>query len=175
MKKARVFSALLIASLAACMLTGCSKIKEVTQGAEEFVSKAEGWLNDVDGLGDKAKDFVDDLGSGEIKREANVLNDTLKSFYSGVLSGDINATTKGYLVKSADLPKQKATSAERREAAKQLTVMAAIESQGMQARFTDEVLDKLVFVNGKVEAKASDNSDKGMPITLDTTLGSLYG
>lgn len=162
MKKTRITAIAVLAAITCSLFvsTGCKKVQELANEAENAVSN----------LGDKVKNFEDNI-TGGTEAEASQLDSVLKDFYSGIKSGIINETNAGYLV-TATLPSNTATQSKRNEAVKTLTVYSAIEWQGMTARFNEETLSKFVFSGGSVR---SAGSSSGKPITLQTTLGELFG
>ena len=160
MKKIKILIPLFAAIICTVFLTsGCNKVQELADKAEGAVSK----------IGNEIVNFEDNI-TGGLSKEAKTLDSTLNNFYSGVISGEISETNAGYLV-TAPLPDSKATSSERAEAAKALTVLSAIEWQGMTSRFSSDVLSKLVFSDGKVQPAGSVS---GKSISYETTLGELF-
>lgn len=161
MKIKRLLAVSLLAAVTCSVFisTGCSKVQELADKAEGAVSE----------IGNNIVNFEDNI-TGGLTEEARNLDASVKDFYAGVVSGEINETTAGYLV-TAPLPDQKATSYERTEAANALTILSAIEWQGMTSRYSSEVVSKLVFSEGSIKPA---NSASGTKLSLDTTLGELF-
>ena len=108
MKQRRLFILLLLGTviLQAGASAGCDQIKSAADTAKNTVTS-----------------MVDKVNTFEKDQEANALNSAVKEFYNGVVSGSINATTRGDRI-TASLPDQDAAQEERTNAAKNLTILS---------------------------------------------------
>ena len=156
-RPAAILTAILL-TISTAAFSGCDQVQNAANEAKKTVTS-----------------IVDKVNSFEGDKEASTLNDCLKDFYNGVLSGNINETTYGQKVTAA-LPPANATAGERKTAAAGLTVLSALESQEMTARFTETGISEYVFYDGSVHYKSSLNSEEGTgtALTYDTKLSTLF-
>ena len=155
---------LLCAALAALTLTaalpGCDTVKETARQVQDGVNST-----------------VDRVNTFELERDADTLNNAVKTFYAKVVSGELNATTAANRI-SAPLPPQNASAAERKARAGELTVYSVLEEQGMTNRFTEDYLRNFVCCENSIRYAWSE-SVAGKPsfaINDNTMLGEiLYG
>ena len=164
-----LFAALLL-SVSIIPLSGCG---DTLKNAEQKVNST---LGDLDS---KIKDnpltsTYNEATSKETEYDAKKLNDVLKNFYSAVSTGTINEDTDGRNV-TAQLPPANAAAAQKKEAAKSLTVLSALEQQGMQAHFTEEYMENFLYGDKKVVYKNSSNEKEYKALTLETPLGDIFG
>ncbi len=158
LSKTAAIAALALLVLSASALTGCEQVQNAANEAKNTVTS-----------------IVDKVNTFEGDKEASTLESTLRDFYSGVIAGTVNETTYGQKV-TATLPASTASASERNEAAKNLTVLSALESQGMTSRFTETGISEYVFLNGSIRYKSSLNSEEGTgtELTYQTALGTLF-
>ena len=163
-----IFSLSAVLSITA--LSSCAAINNAEKTINNAVSNINSTIEN-----NPVTSLYSQINEKETQYDGNKLQNVLKNFYAGVISGTINEDTAGYLV-TATLPKQNASASERKTAANELTVLSAIEQQGMQALYTDEYLSNFMYGNSKIVYKSSAGSNefKG-PITLDTKLGDIFG
>ena len=136
MKKRSTILAAVLALSCAAAFSGCSgSLQDVEKNVSNTINNVTSNLqNNV------VTSTWGEINNAEVRSDANKLNDCLRSFYAGVVSGTVNEDTSGYLVTAA-LPAGNASVSVKKEAANQLTVLSAVEWQGMQSLFTEQYLE----------------------------------
>lgn len=169
-KRMLTLLAALLVTVSIVPISGCG---DALKNAEQTVNSTLG------GLDSKIKDnpltsTYNEVNNKETEYDAKKLNDVLKNFYSGVADGTINEDTDGRNVTAA-LPAPNSATPKKLEAAKSLTVLSAIEQQGMQAHFTNEYMENFLYGDKKVVYKNASNEKEYKALTLDTPLGDIFG
>ncbi len=159
MKQRRLFILLLLGAviLQAGAAAGCDQIKSAADTAKNTVTS-----------------MVDKVNTFEKDQEANALSSAVKEFYNGVVSGSINATTRGDRI-TASLPDQDAAQEERTNAAENLTILSVLEDQGMKDRYPESTISEFVCVNGEIKYKDSvtDKEFTAVPLSYETPLSTI--
>ncbi len=153
----RILCAAAAALMLALPLAGCDAVKDTANQVRDGVNST-----------------VDRVNTFELERDADTLNNAVKTFYAKVVSGELNATTAANRI-SAPLPPQNASVAERKARAAELTVYSVIEEQGMTSRFTEDQLASFVCCENTIRY-AGSKSVEGKPcfaINYNTPLGSI--
>ena len=152
--------AALAALTLAVSLSGCDAVKDTAKQVQDGVNSA-----------------IDRVDTFELERDADTLDNAVKTFYSKVVSGELNATTAANRI-SAPLPPQNASAAERKARAAELTVYSVLEEQGMTSRFTEEHLRNFVCCENTIRYIGSKSVEGKyyFAVTDNTMLGDiLYG
>lgn len=169
-RKTASFLAAIMISASVTAMSGCG---DVINNAESTANNAIGKVTSTIG-NNPATSLYNQINEKETQYGGKKLEEVLKNFYAGVVSGSINEETAGYLV-TEKLPLPKANVSERKAAANDLTVLSAIEHQGMQTLYTDDYLADFMYGNSKIVYKDSASvKEFSDPVTLDTKLGDIF-
>ncbi len=169
-RKAILACAAILALTSVTVLAGCG---DMLNNAESTVNNT---ISNVTSAleNNPVTSIYNQINEKETQYDSKKLENVLKDFYSGVISGTINEDTAGYLVTEA-LPAANSPTHTKKKAANELTVLSAIEQQGMQALYTDEYLSNFMYGNSKIVYKGSVSANEfNGPITLDTKLGDIF-
>ena len=119
---------------------------------------------------------MDTAAKNSEKSNAATVDQACKDYYSGVGSGVINSETKGMSTQS-NLPAINSTATARKTAAKNATVVNALEYAGLgviKEQISSSGSEYVYDSNGNIYAK-SDRTDLTNQVTDSTTLATLYG
>ncbi len=167
-RKIIALTAAILTLAGTAVVGGCStSLKDIESNVSNTISNVTSQLqNNV------VTSAWSQVNDAQLRADASKLDAVLRDFYSGVVAGTINEDSAGYLV-TATLPAPTDSIAARKSCANSLTVLSAVEQQGMQNLFTEEYLTNFLYGGGKVVAKGEGNAAEFRPITLSTPLGDL--
>lgn len=122
--------------------------------------------------------IINSANTSSAQSDASTLDAACKNFYAGVVSGTINKDTKGSV--TATLPASTASTSAKKSSAKALTVLSAIEYNGIKDKFgKDDDLKDFQYKTdgvGTITYVGDDGSvDTGnKQLTTTTTFGTMY-
>lgn len=123
--------------------------------------------------------IINSANTSSAQSDASTLDAACKNFYAGVVSGTINKDTKG-AVTATNLPASTASTSAKKSSAKVLTVLSAIEYNGLKDKFgKDDDLKDFQYKTdgvGTITYVGDDGSvDTGnKQLTTGTSFGTMY-
>lgn len=111
-----------------------------------------------------------------LRNDALKINNSIKTFYAGVISGGVSEEKDGDKI-TETLPYKSMSMADRQQAVKELTVRSALEKSELTEYLDESVISNFVYDSEKNIYYKDDipaDSIKGT-LSLDTKLGDILG